>query len=525
MSEPVRWRTVSPGVRAEIERWVQAGAGPGPGAELLRDNRRRRLLRLRGSGGHLLIKHFRVASGRHPLREHLKAGLGRSPARREWLHLRHLHARGVPVAEPLAWGVLPDGDRLLVLRFVPGRDLDEALREAKEHRERRALLEALGRAVAALHAAGRTHGDLHAGNVRVGSEGPVLLDLQHARAQRGARGRLRDLGALDYSLAGRLSLADRVRLRAACLGLARPFDAAARTALREVGRACAARAGEHGRSRTRRALRPGRRFARLRLDTGRGLRLRDLPEDAVIGALAEHDEAQRAPADSRVLKRDPRTRVSAVSAGERPVIVKQTSARGLARALADAFRGSAARRAWRGGHGLLARGIGAATPLAFVERRRAGLPLASWVVLEDLRPALPADVLAVQPAQEGALAELLARLCVELHRREVDHGDLKASHVYVLERGQGLEARLLDLEGVRFRRKLGERRRIRALCQLNASLPDSFSAAGRCNAFARYARAHPFREGSQAALRRVVEGSLARRHRWSGAGCKLAGPS
>jgi hypothetical protein len=78
---------------------------------------------------------------------------------------------------------------------------------------------------------------------------------------------------------------------------------------------------------------------------------------------------------------------------------------------------------------------------------------------------------------------------------------------------------------VRFRRGLAEARRVQALAELNASLPDVFPAGLRCAAFARYARAHPFAEGSDGALHRVVEASLARRHRFRGEGCAIAGRS
>jgi hypothetical protein len=72
---------------------------------------------------------------------------------------------------------------------------------------------------------------------------------------------------------------------------------------------------------------------------------------------------------------------------------------------------------------------------------------------------------------------------------------------------------------VRFPRRLAETRRIRALAELNASLPDAVPAAARRRAFDRYAARHPFAAGRRAARAEVVRESLARRHRWSGEGC------
>jgi hypothetical protein len=159
-------------------------------------------------------------------------------------------------------------------------------------------------------------------------------------------------------------------------------------------------------------------------------------------------------------------------------------------------------------------------PYAFLERRRLGR---SRLLLEDLWPALPADV-ADGELDAPQVADALAALLARLHRAGIRHGDLKASHVYLAAGDPGLEARLIDLEGVRFTLSLPDRARIRELAQLNASLPDTFEAALRRRAFERYRSSLPFRAPPQACLRKVVAASLVRAHRWSGQGCALAKP-
>jgi len=513
-AKPPRSLVGEPAARRALAAWA-TGALPG---EVLRDNPRRQLVRVEtADAGPLLLKRFRTASGRHPLRERWKEIAGRSPARREWKALHALAAAGVPVPAPLALGTLAQGDPVLAMRWVEGRPLREVLAEGS--RRRRAVLASLARSVAALHDAGFAHGDLHHGNVLLAGEEAVLLDLQRARRTRSRRARLEDLGWLDDSLSPDLSRSDRLRLRAGALGHRRPFDATARRELAAVGRAATRRADAHARSRTRRSLRPGRRFAPHRWGAWAGLRDRSLAPEAVEGILREH-VLGLAGGGAEVLKDDRRSRITGVASEERRVVVKEAPPRGVGRALADLVRGSAGRRAWRGGHGLRARRIGAALPLVWLERRAFGVPVASLVVLEDLRPAAPADV-ATAPEPEEIL-QALASLACALHGRGVDHGDLKASHVFVAPGARGAEARLVDLEGVRFRRRLPEDRRLHALAELNASLPDRFPAAARRAAFARYAAALPFARGTRKALARVVRRSLERRHRWSGADCALA---
>ncbi|HVP28635.1 MAG TPA: lipopolysaccharide kinase InaA family protein [Myxococcota bacterium] len=516
-----RWRFGSPETRAAVEAWL---SGALPGVEL-RDNPRRRIVRLDLGAGHaLVLKLFRTASGRHAMRERWKARVGLSPAAREARALREASRGGAPVAEALGLARLDDGDVLLALRLVGGMPLSEALRRAP--RERRQLLRSLGRAMADLHRAGLAHGDLHHGNVLVADDRPILLDLQHARALTRERA-LRDAGFLEHSLRPLVSAPDRVRVLRAALGLSPRPTPRDRASLRGVLAAGDARAREHARSRTRRALRPGRAYAALAHGAERGLRVRELPEDVVLEALRRHRAVQGGGGaeGARVLTGDGRSRVSAVRVGSDALVVKEVLPRGGLRPLADLVRGSPGRRAWRAGHGLLFRGIGAARPLAYLERRRLGLPIASVVLLEDLSADRPADRAALEAPDDfppAHVVETLGRVAIALHRQGVLHDDLKASHVLLRATPRGLEARLIDLEGLRLDAALSETARLRALAQLNASLPDALPAAARHRAFLRYARALPFAAGEARALRRVVQQSLARQHRWSGAGCALA---
>ena len=495
-------------------------AGSGGALTVLRDQPgHRRLLRAElASGDAVFLKRF--SRGRHRMRDAVKRALGLQAARREWRALVSLHARGVRVPEPLALAATDDGDLLIATRFLAGQTLKQWL--AEHATGRRALLRSAGDLVASLHQAGWTHGDLHHGNLLLGAGGVWLLDLQAALPLRAAPARWRDLGELDRSLAGSLSLSDRVRLRAHALGLSRPFSGAARRSLRAVGRASDSRARAYARSRTRRARRPGRRYARLRAGRREGLRLRRIDETSLLKALEAHQSALAA-GGPYVIQHGPRSSVTRVEAGGIRVVLKEWRQRGPWQLVADRLRGSPAARAWRIGVGLRAHGIGAAVPYAFLERRRLGMPVASWLLLEDLSPALPADA-AVHEMEAPQVADALASLLARLHRAGIRHGDLKASHVYLAPGSSGLEARLIDLEGVCFARRLPDRARIRELAQLNASLPDALSAALRRGAFERYRSALPFRAPAQACLRRVVEESLARGHRWTARDCALARP-
>ena len=247
----------------QVERVLNHGSEASGELVVLRDNPRRRIVTLRLGERHVLVKHFRVGSGRHAARDRWKTTLGWAPARREWRALRAMRQAGIPVPAPWVLGTLSDGDHLLVMEHLPGTPLDQALR--RDALDPRSHLAALGHIVARIHAAGWIHGDLHTGNLLYRDGDWALLDWQHARHTRSRDARRSDAARLEYSLARFFPLGQRMRLREATLSVSRPYDVAARAALREAGDALWERFDEHARSRTRRALRPGRLYQRVDL--------------------------------------------------------------------------------------------------------------------------------------------------------------------------------------------------------------------------------------------------------------------
>lgn len=419
----MRWLAGEPALQRELEPALLDPGGAGSRVSLLRERPgRRALFRVKLSGGGaVLVKRYVARPG---LVERAKRGLGLEAARREWSQLRRLGRAGVAVPTPRALGRLPGGAAVLAVDHLDGRPLAEALGAAPA--ARRALLAAVGALVASLHAAGSVHGDLHAGNVWVTPNGPVLLDLQAARRSRVRRARRRDLGELDRSLAPSLSLADRVRLRARALGLERPFGAAARRELRAAGDATLARMRAHARSRRRRARRPGRRYAHLAVDGGRGLRLRRSAEGDLRAALG--------PAPGHELLR-----------------VREFRSNGWRGLLLDPLRGSPARRAWLAGHALRACGVDAALPVAYVEWRRHGLTRRSALVTEGAGTRLePGGAAPEYAATEVRTA--LDFLRATLRAWGVRCASLRADAVWLERRGPRVRARLAEVDALRFGR-------------------------------------------------------------------------
>jgi len=166
-----------------------------------------------------VVKYFPARPARR-LREFAQRLVGRNAAAAEWDALQALSRAGVDVPQPLARG-LAGATPWVAMTRSPGTTALERWRSADAH-ERRALAEALGRALARVHAAGWCHGDLHLGNVLVDAHGGVeIVDWQRGRP--GASARDADIASLDFSLAhAGARRSERLRLRRAALGV--PVD-------------------------------------------------------------------------------------------------------------------------------------------------------------------------------------------------------------------------------------------------------------------------------------------------------------
>ncbi len=511
-------------LRPLIESWLRGDTT----ATTIHDSDLRQLVRVPTGhefAGHVLVKRYRIPEHRGR-QETLRRAIGYGPAGREWRSQRACHRKELAVARPLAHATLTNGEELFIRGYEAGEELRSWLSRAQgcdETRcQRRAFLEALGGEVARLHRAGWVHGDLHTGNILVSREGdPRFLDLQRARPSRRARARLLDLARLDASLANSgVSLPDRIRVRRAAVGGDGADRSRVRHRVQQIGTASVRLARRQARRRTRRTLVAHQRFAAASDRGWRGLRRSEIAPDALAAVLASHRKAI-ASSQPSVVKHDHRAQVTRATLGDQRVVVKQVVKAGHWRRIADTVRGSPARRAWLAGYGLAIRGVHAALPLAFLERRVLGVPVASIIVLEDLGDSPTAEHQLAQAPAEAANA--LAQLVIALHRAEIEHGDLQASHIHFVPTPAGVRPALIDLEGVRFERPATQRRRIQALAELNASIPDAaLSAELRHLAFERYAAAIPFeggRDGKRQALRSIVERSLMRSHRWRGQHC------
>jgi tRNA A-37 threonylcarbamoyl transferase component Bud32 len=392
---------------------------------------------------------------RSPVRVVLRVGdlflkVFRRPARRARREARALErARSRGLPVPDLLGAGPDW---VATRWAQGRPAT------------RADLPRLLQAIERMHDVGMLHGDLHLGNLIVCDSGVVITDLHRSRFLPWIPGplRRRELGWLAYSLGEPL-----------------PEALASVRFWRDL------RARRHLRSRTRRCVVESGGFTPFAAGRSRGFRRRDA--DA-----AELERAIASPEAHECLKA--RGEPSLFRAGAW-ILKRHGSSR-------------AARRAWINGRGLEVRGIPAARALAWA---------GPWLVMEDAGPTVTdwvdKELARAADSERTELADALADLLAELHRRGVYHADLKANN---FAWAPGTPPRLLDYGRVRFGRGVSTRRRLKNLAQLNAALPDSVPPALRERAFRRYVERSALRSDPARLRRRVIALSLRRAHRWHG---------
>jgi len=169
----------------------------------------------------------------------------------------------------------------------------------------------------------------------------------------------------------------------------------------------------------------------------------------------------------------------ASAGGRLRVACKRYSPRNWWKALLWRLRPSRARRAWRAANALLARQIPTARPLAICRSRRPVLFRPEYLLTEWIPQAENLHLwgwrLATQPLRDRLrlarrCAASLGQVVGRLHVQNIAHRDLKGSNVLVAQRGAELVTYLIDVEDVRFSRRLSRRRQISDLARLATSL-------------------------------------------------------
>lgn len=505
-----RWR-IRPGVPGDLaDRLLEPWTEDGGDLDVVKRNPSRAVFRLRFEGETVYVKWHRFRG----IGDALVSLLRGSRALREWKAARAIERCGIATPEPILiglrrWFGVPI-ESFLATREVGGGSLKQlapalaASRDRADIRRRHRLTRALGELVRRLHACGVSHPDLHTDNFLVteSGDGLCLLDL-HAAGVCGSvsrRRRVRNLAVLGnaFGISG-VTRTDRLRFARAYLG-----PEWSRPAVRRLAKAVRARSTRlrerRIRSRSRRCVVESSVYTNAHTSKGRVYRTRAISLDQVWRAVTLHHDVMAGRSDGTVLKRDAKTNVTLVpwdgslQAGE--LCVKEfVRAGSLMRLLPRCLRYRPAMRSWRASLGLTVRGVGAPEALALIMGKGAR----SYVVMRAVTSADLADayvrrvmIPGFPTARRRAFVVAAAGFLLECYAVGVEHRDLKARNILVRETPAGAwEFFLLDLDAVRFPRRIPLKVKLLNLAQLNASTPLAFSWTDRLRFLRRMADETP----------------------------------
>ncbi len=209
-----------------------------------------------------------------------------------------------------------------------------------------------------------------------------------------------------------------------------------------------------------------------------------------------------------LIKRNSRTTAGFFSHDGRELFVKRIESPGLLKGWLMRGLGSRAARAMRGSQILAEAGFACPTPLLMVEERRGGAVWASYIVTEALHDARIFSLLALPRARDLLLRRAIAKRAADEIRRLHDAGiytrDLQETNLMIEERDGAPIIYFVDLEDVRYARRVSLRHRMLNLVHLDRSIGRFASRAKRLNFFYNYWGGKPSHEAARRLLRQYM---------------------
>jgi tRNA A-37 threonylcarbamoyl transferase component Bud32 len=382
-------------------------AAPG---RVVKESRAKLVAEHRAGERSFFVKRYRHASV--PFRP-MKFFFKPSQAHEEWSLARKVESRGIPIVRHVAlgerWSVAGLQESVLITEAFAGVPANEAA--GVNLSELAAFVDRMARA-------GVIQEDLHPANllVRVDPWEIRLVDLHGTRV-------LDDTFGPERQRAGERMLA--------LLRMSLPIPVPAHVDL--LARLLRKEALQ---KRARRCLKVNRDFS-VQSSAGRRWHVRSAALPAIVDAMAEPDAfLERA----RPLKHG-RSSTVAVADG---IVIKRYNFKKPLNALKDFFRGSRARRGFVKGYHLELCGIATAAVLAGGDHRVLGLPVRSYLLMEEVRGATDA---AQWAGDLRAAAHALGVLLAKLHDEGFVHRDLKETNILFDSAGV---PHLIDLDGLKF---------------------------------------------------------------------------
>ncbi len=442
-------------------------------------------------GAEVAVKTFDILG----FKDKVRWRMGLTAPQKEWAMLTYCADNAVPVPQPVAFGWLATekGVRVwLVCEFGAGCITFDALPPPRDILVSCRYARQLAMTIAAMHAAGICHRDLHAGNsMYCAAENKWLLtDFRHARHRSLSRKDfVYDLVQLNHCMGKKVPLRVRVTfLNRYLREISRVTQTPAlnrwerRSVMNEIMRQTRRYTIAQGMSRRGRYMRSTREIARLESWEGseiktkgffRGFIRYGVSRQVITDILAVLSKEQWFLDSSLTLMKNTRSVAAGVwSHPQMRLFVKQYRWRKRWRdTLSRACGRSKAHRAWSALWRFRQLHIRVPAPVFVCEKEDGGYIAQEYVDARSIEAALRMN----EGGEGSAFREKVIRAAASeiglMHDRGVAHGDLKASNIFVTgDVAENVSICMSDVDAARFYHSLPWHHRVRDLARLYAAL-------------------------------------------------------
>lgn len=433
-----------------------------------------------------------------------------SKAKKEWLITCQVKKRDLPVPEPLGWfekhyKALTIESYYISEAIVSGSVLVDCQYILKDE----IVLSNLVKTLLKIHRSGLYHKDLHAGNLIWDGQSFFVLDLHRAKIVKSLslNQRLFNIASLLHSLRDVLKEGDQIKFIEEYFKTEK-IDSNVSILFNKIHLLMDNLQNRQWESRTKRCLKESTDFTITKNNHIIVYHRKEFGIDLISKLLKNHLEIS-SKEQTRLVKKDKKSLISCLKDGETSIYIKQFCYPSLRDKLSGFLFFSKGMRAWVGGNGLRVRGISSITPLGLLVKKHWGLIKEDFLFMEEIKDGLEMD----RYISNHLNSLLLKRRFIKefahwlsiLHQKKIYHKDMKACNIIVTENKGNWDFYLLDLEDVRLKEDVNEKRLLKNLIQLNTSIPEIISERDRLRFFKEYTKFRPLVKEEKSFIRKIIK--------------------
>ncbi len=356
---------------------------------------------------------------------------------REWQGLINLKKRGLRAPEPLFYGRTEDNQWAVVMEKISNSiTAIDLFNQAKNNTEKLDLLLKICRELAKQHSKGILQNDLHLGNFLLANHKIYAIDPGQMRFLSSELTRDESIRQLAMLLSGfsnsdgqLIDILSREYFRIRNWNFQKPDE-------KQLAKQMILQTKTTIRRALKKRLRTSKSSVQIKTDNFISVFDRDFcngyePLDLIEQIDALMDQG-------RILKNGNTCYVSRLAWKERDIVIKRYNHKGFIHSLRHTIKGSRARRAWLQAHRLDMLKIATPKPLAYIEKRKAGLIWTSYLITEYVNGQEFCYFLEDQNISEqdrSQTTQQVMDLLDNIGRYKISHGDLKHSNILITQKG------------------------------------------------------------------------------------------